>query len=79
MTTGEACELATDLVHRLRDARTGLAESERMLVAYRSVAQQAIHQLHEQHVEIERLRRQLSHLRDEIRQHRSHPAVERVA
>lgn len=62
MTVGEACTLLVDTVRQLSAERSKTA-------AYRLVAQQAIHRLHDQHLELVRVKAQLGALRDELRRY----------
>lgn len=64
MTASDACTILADTVRELATAR---AEAHR----YRLVAVAGIHHGHDLHVENQRLRRQLEHLREELRRQRA--------
>lgn len=64
MTAAEACTLLADTMCALSNAR---ADAH----AYRLVAAAGIHHAHALQLENQRLRRQLAHLRDEVRRLRS--------
>jgi hypothetical protein len=63
-------DLADLLVQSTRDLAAARFERN----AYRVWFRAALDTLHEQHVEIERQRRQLAHLRDQVRGQRSEAA-----
>ena len=64
--------VAHDLVITdLADENAALRERAALGESYLELAKQAIEELHEQHREIERQRRQLAALRDEVRKGRA--------
>ena len=77
MNSHEACSALVGMTRELAAVRAELEDARAERDAYRLIAAQALHHGHAQHLEIERQRKQLAALREELRRYTAAQVTDR--